>query len=79
MACNSKQSEIPHWNLSEVTDGAKKAWNDEVLSTITTSDLSNQTRLEMFYTGLYHTSLMPTDKTGQNRIGKWSHPDSYTG
>ena len=29
----------------------------------------------MFYTGLYHTMLMPVDRTGENPL--WSDPDSF--
>ncbi|KAI6251155.1 hypothetical protein HI914_00183 [Erysiphe necator] len=81
MACSFKQNEIPGWNLSTVVENAKNVWNNEVLSKITTTDLSNQTRLEMFYTGLYHTALMPTDKTGQNPHWETNEPtydDYYT-
>lgn len=81
LACQNLASEIPHWNLTTAVENVKKAWNDDVLSTITTTDLSNQTRLEMFYTGLYHMHLMPTDKTGENPHWKTSEPtydDYYT-
>lgn len=81
MACKFKQDEMPNWNLTEVVEGAKNIWNSEVLSTITTTDLANKTRLQMFYTGLYHTALMPTDKTGQNPHWQTEEPtydDYYT-
>lgn len=81
MACRFKQNEIPDWDLNAVVKNAQNVWNDEVLSKITTTDLSNRTRLEMFYTGLYHTSLMPTDKTGQNPHWETTEPtydDYYT-
>lgn len=29
----------------------------------------------MFYTGLYHTMLMPVDRTGENPL--WSDPEPY--
>lgn len=80
-ACQFKEEEMPGWDLKEITTNAKNIWNDEVLSKITTTDLSNQTQLEMFYTGLYHTALMPTDKTGQNPHWETEEPvydDYYT-
>ncbi|TVY51721.1 putative secreted glycosidase [Lachnellula cervina] len=81
LACQNLASEITHWNLPDVVIDAKKLWNDDVLGKITTTDLSNRTRLEMFYTGLYHTHLMPTDKTGENPHWETSEPtydDYYT-
>jgi len=80
-ACQNLGAEISHWNLTAVVEDAKKSWNNEVLGKITTTDLSNQTRLKMFYTGLYHTHLMPTDKTGENPHWETSEPtydDYYT-
>ncbi|CCU81414.1 alpha-1,2-mannosidase [Blumeria hordei DH14] len=80
-ACQFKEEEMPGWELKDVVTNAKNVWNDEVLSKITTTDLSNQTQLEMFYTGLYHTALMPTDKTGQNPHWETDEPvydDYYT-
>ena len=29
----------------------------------------------MFYTGIYHTMLMPVDRTGENPL--WSDPEPY--
>jgi putative alpha-1,2-mannosidase len=81
MACDFKNQEIPGWNLNEVTQAAIQTWNQDVLSTITTTDLSNTTRLQMFYTSLYHTVLMPTDKSGQNPQWQTDEPtydDYYT-
>jgi putative alpha-1,2-mannosidase len=81
LACQNLASEIPHWNLTDVVTDAKQLWNDNVLGKITTTDLLNQTRLEMFYTGLYHTHLMPTDKTGENPHWETTEPtydDYYT-
>jgi putative alpha-1,2-mannosidase len=80
-ACQFVADEIPEWDLNTVVVAAKKLWNDNVFSTITTTDLSNLTRLKMFYTALYHTSLMPTDLTGDNAHWKTDEPtynDYYT-
>ncbi|KAH6665156.1 glycosyl hydrolase [Halenospora varia] len=80
-ACQNMADEIPDWNLTTVVEASKQRWNEEVLSKITTTDLSNKTRLNMFYTGFYHTALMPTDKSGDNPHWETTEPtydDYYT-
>ncbi|KAH6659425.1 alpha-1,2-mannosidase family protein-like protein [Truncatella angustata] len=57
--------EIPGWDFNATVDAAKDQWNTEVLSKIDVKT-ANQTRLEMFYTGLYHAHLLPSDRTGEN-------------
>lgn len=67
--------------MAKVIQDAKDLWNNDVLGKITTTDLSNKTRLTMFYTGLYHTQLMPTDKSGENPHWDTTEPtydDYYT-
>lgn len=79
-ACNYLQAEIPNWDFNQTVAEAVKVW-EATLSNITVTDLSNSTRLEMFYTALYHTHLMPSDRTGDNANWKTSEPsydDYYT-
>jgi predicted alpha-1,2-mannosidase len=79
-ACNYIDQEIPHWDFRQTVSEAQDAWED-VFTKISTTDLSNQTRLQMFYTALYHTHLMPTDRTGENANWETSEPsydDYYT-
>lgn len=79
-ACSYVQNEIPHWDLNKTVSEAQSAWVG-ILGKISTTDLSNQTRLQMFYTALYHTHLMPTDRTGENANWETSEPsydDFYT-
>ena len=45
---------------------AKERWNKEILSKVTTTDLSNSSLLEMLYSGLYKMHLMPSDRTDEN-------------
>ncbi|KAF2098315.1 glycoside hydrolase family 92 protein [Rhizodiscina lignyota] len=80
-ACNFVQQEIPSWTLNDTVEAAKKEWNDDVFSKVTTTDKKNTTRLTMFYSGLYRGHQMPSDRTGENP--KWnssepSYDDFYT-
>lgn len=65
-ACKYIEDELPGWNIEPVVAAAKKQWNHEVLSKVTTTDLRNNTLLEMLYSGLYKMHLMPSDRTGDN-------------
>lgn len=72
--------EIPHWDLNTTVQAAKDRWNQEVLSKIDVQT-TNETQLEMFYTGLYHSYLMPSDRTGESPNWVSSEPyydDFYT-
>ncbi|KAI1762406.1 glycoside hydrolase family 92 protein [Hypoxylon sp. FL1150] len=72
--------EIPHWDLEEVRDAAKDKWNSDVLSTIDITT-TNETQLEMFYTAMYHSHLLPSNRTSKNPYWEFSEPyydDFYT-
>ncbi|KAK8855730.1 secreted glycosidase [Apiospora arundinis] len=66
--------EIPSWDLNATVQAAKDEWNTEVLSKIDVQT-DNQTQLEMFYTGLYHSHLLPSDRTGENP--NWQSDEPY--
>ncbi|OTA94771.1 glycoside hydrolase family 92 protein [Hypoxylon sp. CO27-5] len=75
-ACGNVDREIPTGTtLETLEDNVKTAWNDQVLSRITTTDTSNTTRLQLLYSSLYHMSLIPTNKTGENPL--WSSSEPY--
>lgn len=75
-ACGNVDREIPAGTtLETLEDNVKTAWNDQVLSKITTTDTSNTTRLQLLYSSLYHMSLIPTNKTGENPL--WSSSEPY--
>ncbi|KAJ4352409.1 uncharacterized protein N0V89_007757 [Didymosphaeria variabile] len=79
-ACQFLREEIPHWNLEKVQQAAKDRWNSEVLSKIDVQT-NNRTQLEMFYTAMYHSHLMPSDRTGENPYWESEEPyydDFYT-
>ncbi|KAI1410817.1 glycoside hydrolase family 92 protein [Hypoxylon sp. FL1857] len=75
-ACKNVNNEIPaETTLKTLENNVKTAWNDQVLSKITTTDTSNTTRLQLLYSSLYHMSLIPTNKTRDNPL--WSSSEPY--
>lgn len=58
-ACAFLDAEIPGWGVNATVAAAKKEWNEDVLSRIVVNDRSNETRLRMFYSGLYKAHLIP--------------------
>lgn len=78
-ACSNLQSEVPDWNFERVRQAAVSAW-DAALAPVAleggTEDLKRA-----FYTALYHSMLMPVDRTGENPLWHSSEPyydDFYT-
>jgi putative alpha-1,2-mannosidase len=75
-ACDNVNSEIAaETTLATLEQDAKAAWNDRVLSKVTTSDTSNTANLQLLYSSLYHMSIIPTNKTGENPL--WSSNEPY--
>ncbi len=72
-ARRSLAAEIPAFDFSRVHAQALAAWN-QALSTI---DIYGETpeQAQTFYTALYHTMLMPTDRTGDNPL--WQSAEPY--
>ena len=67
------KNEIPHWNFDKTRKDAIEKW-DEVLNKIKIEGASKE-KQTIFYTALYHTMLMPTDRTGENP--KWTSDEPY--
>jgi len=62
--------EIPDWNFDNALQKARRTWEDRLASI--RIECPTDTLKRMFYTGLYHSMLMPVDKTGENP--KWNSP-----
>lgn len=80
-ACQYANSEITTWDLNDTVNAVVQTWNDNVFSRITTTDLSNSSRLEMFYSGIYKAHLIPSNRTGESPFWTSSEPyydDYYT-
>ncbi|KAL1983366.1 hypothetical protein VTN96DRAFT_10425 [Rasamsonia emersonii] len=74
-ACSNLKNEIPAGTpFSQVVNDTKAAWNEQVLSKITTTT-TNTTNLELLYTSLYFMHLIPTNQTGENP--SWNSPEPY--
>ena len=56
--------EVLGWDFDAVRNAAVKAWN-EALSRIQIHGETDSKRVQ-FYTAMYHTMLMPSDRTGEN-------------
>ena len=68
------RSDIPHWSFERVRENLVADWND-LLGRIKISDDTSDEYKRMFYTGMYHTMIMPVDRTGENPL--WSDPEPY--
>ena len=66
-------AEIPAFDFEAVHSAAVAKWN-KVLANI---DIKGATpeQLQIFYTAIYHTMLMPTDRTGENPL--WTSAEPY--
>lgn len=58
--------EIPDWDINSTAQEVVAAWENQVLNKIQIDDMRNQTLLEMFYSALYRTSILPSNRTGEN-------------
>ena len=72
-------AEIPGFDLAAVRTQAEAVW-DKALSTVSIETANREDKVE-FYSAIYHTMLMPTDRTGENPVYTSSEPyydDFYT-
>jgi predicted alpha-1,2-mannosidase len=66
------EQEIPDFDFDRVRQAALAAWN-EALGAIELQGATHEQR-QMFYTALYHTMLMPVDRTGENPLWQSDEP-----
>jgi predicted alpha-1,2-mannosidase len=71
------QQEAPGWSFDAVRQASNAEWN-RVLSVVDLKGATDSKRTQV-YTALYHTMLMPTDRTGENPDWQSSEPyyDDY--
>jgi predicted alpha-1,2-mannosidase len=65
--------EIPHWDFEKELGETQQKW-ETLLSKIEIDASSTKEQKSMFYTALYHTMLMPVDRTGENPLWRSSAP-----
>jgi predicted alpha-1,2-mannosidase len=71
-AKQNAMTEVLNRTFDAVRLSAEQTW-DEALSPITIEG-ATESEKRQFYTALYHTMLMPTDRTGENPLFKTSEP-----
>jgi putative alpha-1,2-mannosidase len=65
------EKEIPHWDFEKTLQETCDKW-EELLKRIEIDGTDDQQK--MFYTALYHTMIMPVDRTGENPLWISSQP-----
>ncbi len=66
--------EIPHWDFEQTLHQTQQKW-ETIFKRVEVSDEATEELKTMFYTGLYHTMLMPVDRTGENPL--WENGSPY--
>ncbi len=66
------KNEIPHWSFEAVYSNSVNVWN-EILGKINV-ETDDEDLKTIFYTGLYHSILQPTDRTGENPLWQSDKP-----
>ena len=76
-AKSNATNEIAAFDFDVTRTAAEAAWN-KALGTVELRGASPE-QTQMFYTGLYHSMLMPADRTGENPLWKSNEPyyDDY--
>jgi len=73
-AKNNIETEIPHWNFNKTLHETCDKW-EALLTKLEIDADTEYDQKTMFYTALYHTMLMPVDRTGENPL--WNSPAPY--
>lgn len=67
-------TEVPHWQFEQTRAASQALW-ENLLSRIQVDKDASGEQKKMFYTALYHTMLMPVDRTGENPL--WENNGPY--
>ena len=73
-ARQNAHTDIPHWSFETVHKQLLAQWED-LLQRIEISPRTPEAQKRMFYTGLYHTMIMPVDRSGENPL--WADDEPY--
>ena len=57
------EDEIPGWDYQGVKEETRRQWNHELNKIVISEDVS-ETDKQLFYTAIYHSHVMPRDRTG---------------
>jgi predicted alpha-1,2-mannosidase len=67
-------SEIPYWEFGKALAETQAKW-ENILKKVEIDKDASPDQKTMFYTALYHTMLMPVDRTGENPL--WENNSPY--
>lgn len=67
------QTEIPHWSFNQVVNEVRNNW-ETLFKKLEIDATATPAQKSMFYTALYHTMLMPVDRTGENPLWNANQP-----
>lgn len=67
-------AEVPEWDFTQCLNETTQKW-ETLLNKIEIDADATAAQKKMFYTGLYHTMLMPVDRTGENPL--WENNGPY--
>jgi len=73
-AAENLRDQIPHWNFNLVREQSEQKW-ERLIAQIELDKSASREQRVMFYTGLYHTLLMPVDRSGENPL--WTATPYY--
>lgn len=73
-ARENAHSDIPHWSFETVHQQLLNQW-EALFSKFEISPRTPEAQKRMFYTALYHTLIMPVDRTGENPL--WADTEPY--
>ena len=76
-ARQNAHSDIPHWSFKTAHQQLLTLWED-LLQRIEISPRTPEAQKRMFYTGLYHTMIMPVDRSGRILSGQIMSPIMMT-
>ncbi|KAF9243817.1 glycoside hydrolase family 92 protein [Melanogaster broomeanus] len=74
-ACSNAESEIPGFDFDDTWATARNAWNDLLSRVQVDTQAVDAEIIDLFYSSLYRTHIVPADYTGENP--KWNSTEPY--
>ncbi len=68
------ENEVPHWSFDKVLAQNQESW-EALLKRVELDKSASLEQKKMFYTALYHTMLMPVNRSGENPL--WTATPYY--
>ncbi|KAH7921950.1 glycoside hydrolase family 92 protein [Leucogyrophana mollusca] len=74
-ACKSAESEIPHFDFNATRQKSREVWNDLLGRVQVDTHGVDRETIDLFYSSLYRTHIVPADYTGENP--RWNSTEPY--